>query len=96
MCFIEELDYFKATFIYIKMDIPFLKIWSYQTPHFGIGVSLFQTLPYLKSKSPSMFIRINIKQFQPIESRQRVNFDNDTSYFFPISIYRQHFTLSVV
>lgn len=96
MRFIEEFDNFKATFIYIKMDIALFKIGSYQTPSFGIGVSLFQTFPYLKSKSLYMFIRINIKQIQPIDSRLRVNLDNDTSNFFPFGIYSQRFTLRVV
>lgn len=93
---IEKLDDFKAAFIYIKMNIAFFKIGSYQTPDFGIGIPFFQTLPDLKSKSLSMFIRINIKQIQPIDSRLIVNPDNDTSNFFPISIYGQRFTLRVV
>ena len=78
------------------MDIAFLKIGSYQTPDFCIAVSLLQTLPDLKSKSLSMFIRINIKQIQPIDVRLRINPDNDTSNPFPISIYNQRFTLMVV
>ena len=93
MGFIEELDNFKATFVYIKMNVAFLKVGSYQTPRFGIGVSLLQTFPDLKSKSLSMFIRINIEQIQPIDVRLRVNPDNDTSDFFPIGIYRRSLKL---
>lgn len=96
MRLIEELDNLKAAFIYIKMNITLFKIGSYQTPDFGIGISLFQSLPDLKTKPLAMSVRINIKQIQPIESRLRVNPDDDTSDFFPIGIYSQRFTLRVV
>ena len=38
MCLVEKLYYFESTLVDVEVDVAFLEVRSYQSPHLCIGI----------------------------------------------------------